>query len=266
MLLAKDGIFPITRDQNGNLLSRLPASGLPIAGTIQGEGKLCGIPSLFVRLAGCNLRCCWKNKDGRLSPCDTVYAAYELQHTRNCPPEEVYRTILHNTDHIRHIVITGGEPFLQHKELIELCSKLKEENKYHLTIETNATVYQEELADFIDLFSMSPKLSASHTGYPPKQSTIQPSCIQSFIDHAHRKNKDFQLKFVYSCEEDVREIQQLLDILENWKNEDILLMPLGGNQEILRTNTIQVLEHCLRKGWRYCDRLHISLFGDEPGV
>ena len=49
--LAKDGIFPITKDKDGKLLKELPASGLHVAGTIQGEGKLNGVPSLFIRLA-----------------------------------------------------------------------------------------------------------------------------------------------------------------------------------------------------------------------
>ena len=40
MLLAKDGIFPITRDSTGRLKPHLPASGFHFPGTIQGEGKL----------------------------------------------------------------------------------------------------------------------------------------------------------------------------------------------------------------------------------
>lgn len=265
MLLAKDGVFPITKDHQGNPLTTTPASGLDVPGTIQGEGKLCGIPSLFIRLAGCNLRCCWQTIYGHRSACDTAYAAYELSGTQQMPVDDIYTTVLHNTPTISHLVITGGEPFLQAKELKLLCDKLKQNNRYHLTIETNATLFDPEVAQYVDLFSLSPKLSSSHVGQ--KQScSIDLEVIRSFIDYARQNQKDFQLKFVYSCERDIDEIHKILAGLTGWKNEDILLMPLGGTLETLRINTMKTLEHCIRNGWRYCDRLHISLFGSKNGV
>ena len=90
--------------------------------------------------------------------------------------------------------------------------------------------------------------------------------IQSFITHACENKKDFQLKFVYSGENDVIEIQALLRQLDGWTNEDILLMPMGATPEELNLSIPKTLEHCIRNGWRFCDRLHISLFGNKQGV
>lgn len=267
--LAQDGIFPITRDKNGNMLPQAPASGLNIPGTIQGEGKLNGMPSLFVRLAGCNLHCSWQTDQGNISTCDTAYAAYAVKNSYFLPVEDIYQTLRKNSGNIRHIVITGGEPFLQAEALQELCKQLKKDC-YHLTIETNATLFHEALADHIDLFSLSPKLKSSVPS-PPFQKKhdrirLHPEIIQNFINFAQKHHKDFQLKFVYAAQPDIEEIHTLLAQLRGWKNEDILLMPLGGNAEELRLNMQKTLECCIRNGWRYCDRLHISLFGAKTGV
>lgn len=267
--LARDGIFPVTKDKNGAPLPCLPASGLDVPGTIQGEGKLNGIPSLFVRLAGCNLRCRWKTDTGSVSSCDTAYAAYAVKNAYSLPAGEIYAIIRHNTGNIKHIVITGGEPFLQAGELQELCRMLKQDG-YHLTIETNATLFDETLSAYVDLFSMSPKLDSSAPNAPydkhHNELRISIKTIQRFIDCARHTSKDFQLKFVCASGKDIDEIKTILSQLKGWKNEDILLMPLGGNAEELRLNMKTTLEHCVRNGWRYCDRLHISLFGSKQGV
>lgn len=267
LILAKDGIFPITKDKEGKALPHLPASGFNFPGTIQGEGKLNGIPSLFVRLAGCNLQCCWKMADGSFSECDTAYAAYRISGSRKWSAEDICSTIRHNTGMIRHIVITGGEPFVQEKQLISLCDKIKRENNYHITIETNGTLFSESLAGYIDFFSISPKLASSEAGSTRiSQPRINVANLQTFIRHARTNGKDFQLKFVCSCDQDIVEIKSVLTQLEGWKNEDILLMPLGGTAHDVLLNTEKTLTHCIRNGWRYCDRLHLSLFGAKQGV
>lgn len=270
LLLSKDGIFPITRDKDGNPLPILPASGFNFPGTIQGEGKLNGIPSLFIRLAGCNLRCVWTTDAGNVSICDTIHASYQVKDSYKATIGEICNVVKYNSKHIDHLVITGGEPFLQPDGLIELCNNLKERKDYYITIETNGSLYHEKLADYIDLFSISPKLSSSTPPAPYASQhnnvRINTECLQAFITHARRYNKDFQLKFVYAAEQDIAEIKSLLLKLKDWKNEDILLMPLGGNQQELNQNTQKTLEHCIQNGWRYCDRLHIALFGARHGV
>ena len=216
--LAKDGIFPITKDKDGKLLKELPASGLHVAGTIQGEGKLNGIPSLFIRLAGCNLHCTWKTLAGNTCECDTAYAAFKVENSFSLPIREIVQIIDHNRGNIDHIVITGGEPFLQADKVRELCMQLKKEPHFHMTVETNATIYVEECAGMIDFFSLSPKLSGSVPPAPHadhhNNTRINIPAIQSFITHARENKKDFQLKFVYSGENDVIEIQALLRQLD----------------------------------------------------
>jgi 7-carboxy-7-deazaguanine synthase len=75
--LANEGVFPIVRDKDGQLLPQVPATGITVAGTIQGEGKLAGVPSLFIRFSSCNLRCIWQLPDGTYSKCDTPYASFD---------------------------------------------------------------------------------------------------------------------------------------------------------------------------------------------
>lgn len=270
LILAEDGIFPILWDAEGNRLPQLPASGLDTPGTIQGEGKLNGIPSLFIRVAGCNLHCSWKQPDGSFSECDTAYASYRVRHSIALSIEEISQIVRYNTAHIEHLVITGGEPFLQADILKELCIRLKQIKNYHITVETNATLFEEELAGYIDFFSLSPKLSASTPLAPyaelHEKRRMQPGVIQQFLNHSRQHHKQFQLKFVCSGEQDTKEIHDLLSRIQGWKNEDILLMPLGATPTELQKNSRQVLGLCLRNGWRYCDRLHLSLFGNKTGV
>ncbi|WP_294139451.1 7-carboxy-7-deazaguanine synthase QueE [uncultured Sanguibacteroides sp.] len=267
--LAKDGIFPITRDKAGNPLEKLPASGFTFPGTIQGEGKLNGIPSLFIRLAGCNLHCCWQTPEGVVE-CDTAYAAFKIKDSFRLPIADIVQIVKHNRENIRHIVITGGEPFLQAEGVTLLCRKLKQEAPLHITVETNGTLFDKACAAEIDFFSISPKLTGSIPPSPYDHqhdaTRINLKNIQSFITHARENEKDFQLKFVYSAEQDIEEIKELLTQLTDWQNEDILLMPMGATPQELERTIPKTLEHCIRYGWRYCDRLHISLFGNRQGV
>ncbi len=221
--------------------------------SIQGEGLLAGVPSVFVRTSGCNLRCHW---------CDTPYASWKPE-----GPEMSVAEILRKVSNwdCRHGVLTGGEPMIA-PDLPALAAALKQVGK-HITIETAATVPPAGIA--CDLASLSPKLSNST---PPterdpawakkhEETRLRPEVIAAWI-----KNYDFQLKFVVSTELDLKEIKGLLVHLPPVPLDRVLLMPEGTDSEILASRTAWLVEICKREGFRFCPRLQIELFGHARGT
>ena len=221
--------------------------------SIQGEGKLTGVPSVFVRASGCNLRCVW---------CDTPYTSWSPEGVDVSVPEIVRRV---SEFPAVHVVLTGGEPTIM-PDFVELCAALKAKD-YHLTVETAATVFA---STPIDLASLSPKLTNS-TPHERDGGRFAAShekqrrnfgVIQQWIDSA----EDFQLKFVVSSESDIAEIQSILAQLKNWSPSDVMLMPEGTDAATLDARAGWVAEACRRTGFRFCARLHIALFGHTRGT
>ena len=282
LALAKEGVFPVVKDHNGKAIVDEPKTGLLSPGTIQGEGKLAGVPSLFVRLSSCNLRCIWQMEDGSFCRCDTTYASFHPDQIIELNIEQIFNWIKHNLGNIKHVVITGGEPLLQKKALAPLCQKLKEELKVHITLETNGSLFDEEVAKWIDLFSISPKLSNSVptqeklAAYNLKENgpfkfhkdkRLNLHVLQAYINLTNTTDKELQLKFVVGKKNDHKEIKaDYLDQLNNWNDSDILLMPLGATQQEIGKSSPLVLEMAITNGWRYSPRVHIDLFGSKSGV
>jgi 7-carboxy-7-deazaguanine synthase len=282
IVLANEGVFPITKDKQGQPLNSAPATGMKTAGTIQGEGKLAGVPSLFIRLAGCNLRCMWALPDSSFCRCDTPYASFEAEQDLQLDQDEIFALVRHNSDNLNHLVLTGGEPMLQHKQLALLAQRLKAELNLHLSIETNGTIFAEDVAQHIDMFSISPKLSNSNpspqklTAYGLKQNgpltyhaekRRNIEVLQKYIDFCNASGKELQLKFVVGQPDDYKEIKEdFLAHLKDWNPADILLMPLGATPEELKSTSSMVAEMAIKNGWRYAPRLHIDLFGPKSGV
>jgi 7-carboxy-7-deazaguanine synthase len=219
--------------------------------SIQGEGKLAGVPSVFVRASGCNLRCVW---------CDTPYASWKPEGADHAIDDIMARVRL--CAPAKHVVVTGGEPLIM-PDIEELCARLSAE-KFHVTIETAATVFKPLK---LDLASLSPKLSNSTpvgTDFAEshEKRRINIGAIQQFIDTA----PDFQLKFVVSRQEDLAEIDDILAKLKGWSPADVLLMPEGTNVESLSRRGAVVAELCKDRGFRYCPRLHVALYGNTRGT
>ena len=283
VFLAPEAIFPITKDENGQALSQNPATGFSMPGTLQGEGKMAGVPVLFLRTAGCNLRCMWSLPNGAVSLCDTPFASFDTRGEKRVRVETVKKIILNNIGMMNHMVISGGEPFIQPEGLVHLIAELKKERNIHFAVETNGTIFNEELTNHIDFFSISPKLKNS---VPTKEKLDKTKAIipfepeqaektrrnievlQQFIDHCKEiPGKDFQLKFVVQNHDELVEIEEtFLAHLTNWNPDDIVLMPLGSTPEELEQTRMIALEAAIERGWRFSPRLQITYFGGVAGV
>ena len=167
----------------------------------------------------------------------------------------------------RHAVVTGGEPMVA-RGVHDLCAGLREAG-FHITIETAATVGPGGIA--CDLASLSPKLANS----PP-----QPGEIDEAWRVRHERDRwrpeivrewagryPFQLKFVCEGIADLEEIGGLLRALgDRVRPADVLLMPQGTDPGTLAGRERELVDLCLRRGYRYCPRLHIGLFGNRRGT
>ncbi len=223
--------------------------------SVQGEGALTGVPSFFVRLSGCNLRCTW---------CDTPYASWSPEFRAMSVEDVLAQALSHPA---RHVVITGGEPMIASK-LPELCRAFRQSG-FHITIETAGTVDRDVVCDLI---SISPKLASS----TPLQDPRDPQGVWADRHQARRRRPDVlsslirryparQLKFVFTGPADIPEIESLLSELPPIAPHEILVMPEGvrvPSTDAKRT----AVDECLRRGWRYCQRLHIDLFGNTRGT
>lgn len=248
--------------------------------------------------------CAWLGADGKGSPCDTPYSSHKPEKNQ-MEIDDIVKIVVENTkdQNIKYVVISGGEPTMQDQPLAELCQKLSELG-YHITIETNGTIYENNFAKWVDLYSISPKLSSSvpheahlrDTGiaYSEKWANtherlrINIEALQSFIDQCYelafdrreqgvnltkisyncRKDRyDFQLKFVVSRPEDIEEIERdFLSKLKGVNPDDVVLMPEGVTAEDLMSKTKWVSEAALARGWRFTPRLHVLMFGKNRYV
>jgi 7-carboxy-7-deazaguanine synthase len=219
--------------------------------SIQGEGMLAGVPSVFVRTSGCNLRCTW---------CDTPYASWSPEGEDIDIPSLVDAAVRHGAS---HVVLTGGEPMI-FPELPELSRSLRERG-LHITIETAGTV----AADVdCDLMSISPKLSnstprerdAGRWADMHERLRYQPDVLRRLI-----AQYPYQLKFVVDTPADLAEVNDIVDAI-GASAERVLLMPQGTSPEALRKRSVWLVEVCKEHRFRFCPRLHIDIWGDRRGV
>lgn len=212
---------------------------------------LAGVPSLFLRASGCNLRCSW---------CDTPYASWSPEGEEWTADQLAGRAA---ASQLRHVVITGGEPMI-FSDLAPLTRSLEALGK-HVTIETAGTVDQDVSCH---LMSISPKLSNS-TPYGVEGGRWvemhEHARLQLGVLRALMARYDYQLKFVVREEADLAEVLALTGELAA-PADRVLLMPEGVEPDLLRERSVWLAEICRRTGFRYSPRLHIFLYGNRRGV
>lgn len=246
--------------------------------TVQGEGKLMGVPSVFVRLSGCNLRCAWQNPDGTTTLCDTWYSSHKPERNPQTIDDTV-KLIGEVGRHARHVVVTGGEPMMQ-EGYADLIATIKVKLDYHVTVETNGTYMPPGRADKLQLGTYRQEARADLLSISPKLSTSQgTSGAQALKHHADRVNfdvlsklvmLDHQLKFVVNTEDDVTEAQSIVDTLRQmngyYDGSNVYLMPQGTSAAQLDQRAPWIIEKCKERGWNYSDRIHVRIWGDRRGV
>ena len=216
--------------------------------SVQGEGSLLGVPSVFVRTSGCNLRCSW---------CDTPYTSWKPEgadYTLDRILEEVAQYPA------RHVVVTGGEPMIA-PEIGALTSRLRERG-LHITIETAGTVFTPVASD---LMSISPKLANStplDTDWRERHERLR---IQLPVLSRLMADYEYQLKFVIQAAADLEEVRALVSGLSA-DRERVILMPEGTDAAPLRERGQWLAEICKQEGYRYSPRLHVDLWGPRRGV
>ena len=216
--------------------------------TFQGEGPSAGQLATFVRLGLCNLDCSW---------CDTQYTWDWTG--KNGPPQN--RSLLRHTavedvagDLIERgaplVVITGGEPLVQAKRLVDLVGLL-EDAGLRVEVETNGTLAPPAGLEDVD-WNVSPKLAGSGVD--------RVHLDQAVANFAGRPRARF--KFVVTGQADLNEVDALV-LSAGLDPSVVWVMPEGRSAADIVARGPWLAEGALVRHYNFTTRLHVLLWGDE---
>lgn len=224
--------------------------------SLQGEGRLTGTRSFFIRTSGCNLRCWF---------CDTPYASWAPEG----PMQSIDALVTAAQESgCGHVVLTGGEPLLPQASA-ELVRRLRDES-LHVTIETAGTIDRELTAD---LMSISPKLAGSgprsaHGSDMPsrwperhEQRRWRPDVVRQLI----ARSLDYQVKFVVDHPRDFAQAAAAAQELEV-PPANVWVMPQGTTEVELDRQAAWLRPLCDQHAFQYCDRMHVRWYGNRRGT
>lgn len=232
-------------------VSRQPDGTPEIFHSVQGEGASIGRPAVFLRLALCNLACRW---------CDTGYTWDWERHDQGksileMTVPDIEKAVL--AYHCRRLVVTGGEPLLQQRELAALLESMKRSG-LAVEVETNGTIVPDAaLVSAVDQWNVSPKMASSGNSLLTREVAVAYEFFGG-LDCA-----DF--KFVVDNQADFKEVN---DIVEKYRlpAERVILMPQAVDRESLIERGRWLAGLSTQSGYRLSTRLHVLLWGNRRGV
>jgi 7-carboxy-7-deazaguanine synthase len=270
--------------------------------SIQGEGRYMGVPSVFLRVFGCNFKCegfgmpkgqksdeyikvvpenysNYKDLPLVSTGCDS-YASWDPRFKHLSPvistdslADSIVDLLPHKEWKDEHLVITGGEPLLGWQRAYpDLLSNPKFDNLKELTFETNGTQkLSEEFYNYLSEWTFSSRSYNDLTfSVSPKLSVsgekwddaICPSVVAQYSSVGYT-----YLKFVIASEEDAAEAQKAITAYQDAGFDGpIYFMPVGGVESVYHMNNRKVADLAMCMGYRYSDRLQVPLFKNEWGT
>ncbi|MFT7003903.1 MAG: 7-carboxy-7-deazaguanine synthase [Sulfurimonas sp.] len=244
--------------------------------SIQGEGRYTGVPSLFFRFGGCNMKCegfaCEElAPDGtKVLGCDTVYAVNKEHFSFNWIPIQKSQELLNVLDLYElpqrpvDIVLTGGEPLLYASDpiFVDFLQKLHAKG-HQISFETNGSISVdfEKYPIYKEcIFALSVKLSNSKE---PFSKRVKGNVLYNLASNA----KEAFFKFSIDAESiNLGLDDEIFDITLHSPKTRVYCMPLGGSKAEVEANTEPLIEFCKAKGYNFSDRLHIRVWDENKGV
>lgn len=228
--------------------------------TVEGEGEFVGQPSVFMRMAMCNLTCIGFASEDSPNGCDS-FVSWSVKNKKTF--NEVFQLMEDNNyvEHLRNnaiLKLTGGEPFIQEKQLLKFIEAFI--SKYGFTpridFETNATLTPSSrwIDEFKATFTTSPKLSSNGD---PEEKTYKPEVLRWHVEH----NSGF--KFVITSDKDIEEIwrKYVYDYEGiNVPLNRIWFMPCCGSREEHVQNAPAVAEYAKAMHVNFSPRLQLLIW------
>jgi len=245
--------------------------------SIQGEGVTAGYPAIFIRLGGCNLSCWF---------CDTKYtwlfSKEQANHVKEdikrlqapiprdlkvynpdfelkeMKPEEIIKRI--NKFKCDRLVVTGGEPMLQQRELLDLFVKMKDNTSVkYIEVETNGTILPDILIrKHVSQWNVSPKISSSGN---KKELWLNPDVLIFFSQIPHKA----WFKFVITSQKDMKEVFKLIRDY-NLMPDRIILMPEATTSQELKAKSQWLINICKKHNFIFGNRIHVQVWGQQRGI